>query len=403
MKLPGNIKDIILFTLAIGILLFSVLRTTGQMLNAGRVETNTPTLVFSYWWQDMDEILDIIKDNFQELYPDIRINLDYRPYDELRVGDFDENTWDIVALDPKWIPDFVSQEKIEDEEFPLLRFFHPLFYNIEILRDAGFNRPPRTRTEFLAQTRAITNTSVGLYGIAFALGNENFRGIHRDIYSWIWEGGMLLDDFELPVQSNRISTETRYLIDTLEFLVLLQDEGILFPGTFSLGEDEKRKAFLEGKIAFMISSAEDIEFFRQELGTANFDYTAIPVPDLYSGRPIFGSGGWNLAIARKSEFKDEARIFINYLMEQSQLLAEGWAILENGNFNYPMDNYPRDQFYSKAWELYINGDLVQETSRNSDHDRLRDRIFRNELIELFNGRISSIEAAGRIQSRLYNL
>ena len=387
-------KDLILFSLAIAFLVFSLFRVWGQWRHSANIEKNIPTLVFSYWWEDKNEILERIKNEFQELYPGIKISLDFRPYEDLRGGGKGE-PWDIIALDQLWVPLFLDQEWIENDEFPLLNFFHPLFYNIDILRNAGFSRPPRTRTEFLAQLRAAANPAAGRYGIALALEPDNVRGIYRDVYSWLWAGGLLLEDLETPVQANRVSAETRALIETLEFLALLQNEGILFPGPLSLGEHEKRRAFLEGRIAFMIGSAEDMEILRQELGEGRFDYTAIPAPDAYTGKPIFGSGVWSLAIAKESEHKEEAHRFIAFLLENSSLFAEGWAIPGNGNHMQPSD-----PFYSKAWEFYVNGDLIKELPMNGQEEFSREAIFREEIINLFQGGISAAEAAGAIQRRM---
>jgi ABC-type glycerol-3-phosphate transport system substrate-binding protein len=151
-----------------------------------------------------------------------------------------------------------------------------------------------------------------------------------------------------------------------------------------MDENEKREAFLNGRTAFMIGSAEDMELLKSGLGEA-LDYTAIPVPDNYQGRPIFGSSGWNLAINRISALKEDSRRFIEFLAEHSPLLAHGWAIPENNN---PI--FSPDPFYSKAQELYISGNLIQDFSRPVAID------FSEELMNLLEGRISAAEAVQRL-------
>jgi ABC-type glycerol-3-phosphate transport system substrate-binding protein len=395
-------KDIVFLALALVIVTLSLFKLPGRDQKSIKAK-EVPVLVFTHWWEGKDAILENLKNEFRELHPDIEIRFEFRPYDELRKALRAESAReaiaaDIVAMDPLWFPEFKVQEKIEAEEFALLNFFHPLFYNIDILKRAGFSRPPKTWSEFLTQVRAVSAPEVGRYGMALALGPDNFRGLYRDIYSWLWAGGIRLADLQKPPPNNRTPAEVRFLTEVLAFLSSLHREKTLFPKTFSLGEEEKRTAFLEGSLAFMIGSAEDIENLRRAMGEGSVGYTSIPVPDTYSGKPIFGSGGWSLAITRESTYKDEARGFIQFFIEQSSRLAEGWAIPEHGNHNEP-----HDSFYSKAWELYITGDLIREFSgikRDELEINSLDTIFREELINLFEGKTGAPDAAGKIYNRL---
>ena len=103
---------------------------------------------------------------------------------------------------------------------------------------------------------------------------------------------------------------------------------------------------MEGRTAFMIGSAEEMETLRASMG-ANLDYTAIPAPDNYSGRPFLYSGSWVLAIPGDAPNREEALSFVSFLLERGSVLAGGWAITENGNYSAAQDG-----FYSKAGELY---------------------------------------------------
>jgi ABC-type glycerol-3-phosphate transport system substrate-binding protein len=180
----------------------------------------------------------------------------------------------------------------------------------------------------------------------------------------------------------------------MEFFATLHHENLLLPGLFTLDENEKRAAFLEGRTAFMIGSAEDMELLRAGLGAA-LDYTAVPVPDNYPGKPLFGRGGWDLAINRGS-LKEEAKLFISFLMEHSPSLAYGWAVPENYN-----SMIPSDLFYAKAQELYISGNLVQDFFDIKPHDL--DNAIREEIIKLFISGASPADVvqaiSGAIQAR----
>jgi ABC-type glycerol-3-phosphate transport system substrate-binding protein len=387
-------KDIVLLVLAILVLVFSLIRMNGN--NAGAAITvPAPALVFLHSWEGREEILSSLKEKFELQYPEIKVLLVYKPYDEIRKALFDNSgnvigtaviQGDIIAVDPLWISDLVKAGKIELEKFTVLSFFYPFFYNTEILIQAGFSGPPKTRTEFLTQARAIITLKTGEYPIAFALEVQNIAP-YRDIYSWIWAAGIM---FESGTQNSGslLPAETATLRQALDFFAALHNENLLFPGSFSMDENEKREAFLKGRTAFMIGSAEDMELLRTGLGNA-LDYTAIPVPDNYTGRPLFGRGGWDLAINRNSSQKKEAMQFISFLLEHSLVLAHGWAIPENYN-----PAIPSDYFYSKAQELYISGDLVQDFSKQRPRDL--DIVFRDELMKLFEGKTSAADAVQAI-------
>jgi ABC-type glycerol-3-phosphate transport system substrate-binding protein len=384
-------KDIVLLILAVVVLVFSLARLT---LNKSTAEaTVPPALVFVHNWESREGIIRNLINEFELQYPETKISAVYKPYYEIRESFFSNPEsvveGDVIAIDPLWISELVKEEKIEPEDYPILRFFYPLFYNIEILKQAGFSGPPKTRNEFLTQARAVNNPGAGIHAIAFALGDADNGNPYRDIYSWIWAEGIVFpnpESYQSATQNpgGLSAVQTAALRETLKFFATLYDEKLLAPETFSMDENEKRETFLNGKTAFLIGSAVDMELLKSRLGNA-LDYTAIPVPDNYQGRPIFDSSGWNLAINRNSTLKEESLRFITFLMEHSPLLAHGWAIPENDN---PM--FTSDPFYSKAQELYISGNLIQ------DFYGPKGIAFREELINLVEGRIGPAEAVQRL-------
>jgi multiple sugar transport system substrate-binding protein len=401
-------KDIILLVVAVAVLVFSLVRLTGGKTAA---EVISPALVFVHNWESREEIILSLIDDFKLQYPEIEIFAVYKPYNEIRLSLFsnsdsaiedDSIEGDIIAIDPLWIPELVKKEKIEPEEFPILRFFYPLFYNIEILKQAGFSGPPKTRSEFLAQARAVNK--LGMHAVAFALGDTGGQNPYWDIYSWIWAAGIVFPNPQNGEYTRNpgglTSAQTNVIRETLDFFCTLYNEKLLFPGTFSMNENEKMEAFLNGRTAFMIGSAEDMELLKSGLGDA-LDYTAIPVPDNYQGRPVFGSSGWNLAINRNSALKEDSRLFIDFLAEHSPLLAYEWAIPENNN---PM--FTPDPFYAKAQELYISGNLIRDFSGPQTGPQAgpqagpqvgpRATDFGEELLNLLEGRISAAEAVQRL-------
>ena len=387
-------RDILLVILAMAAALFTLVKL--QIIGPNGAEKkpgiHTITLTFSCFWENREDALEKLINEYQELHRGIRINLNHLPYETFRSGLQNEmpetaaasapaagsiTACDIIALDQRWVTELQERGIIEPETYPLLRFFYPLFYNTGILLNSGINHPPKTRGEFLDQAKKISGN--GVYAAAMALGENNGQGLLRDVYPWIWAAG-----------SGSLSAQP--LKEALDFILILHNENLLLPGTLSLDERQKAKAFLDGRIAFMIGSAEDMESAKTALGDS-FGYTTIPAPDNYQGKPYFGAGSWILGIPAQSKYREEALSFINYLMENNNCLAEGWAIPKNGN-----PGMGQDLFYSKAAELYIGAELVDGFA--GIDMKKADAVFYDAVRNLLTGNMTSEEAAGHIMQKL---
>jgi multiple sugar transport system substrate-binding protein len=350
--------DHILLILALLVLLAGLFRLGGKKAIAA---VTAPTLVFTQWWQDEieKEALESLVAEFEALHPEIRIELRRLPYEEFRLRLFAPpaagaaaveasgagELGDVLALDPLWGAGLEDREILASPETPILGFFCPLFYNIEILKAAGFSRPPKTRNEFLSCVRKVTDPNAGVYGIAMALGPGNYRGIYRDIYSWRWASS--------PEKTG----------ETLEFLAALGRENLIYPGFLETGEEKKREAFVNGGAAFIIAPVQDTEIFRRLMGDEAFGFTSIPTPESHSGKPAFGAFGWGLGISRQSRYKEEAGVFVSFLAERGSFLAERLHAVPGAGSNPSPEVQSRiqaDPFYSKAWDLYIAGDFIRD-------------------------------------------
>jgi len=379
--------NVLLLILAFAVLVFSFFRFL-IFPAAGSAEIpgfHTSSLVIECYWEGRDETLNSLVKEYENQHGNIKISLNIMPYKSL-LQNMHDNAFpacDIIAADRQDIAELQNLKIIDNETYPVLNFFYLLFYNTDILEKAGFNRPPKTRGEFLSQARAIAGTGAGsqsgtesqsgIYAAALSLDKNDPRGL-PDFFSWVWAGGI-----DKPSLAR--------LKDALEFLAVLKNENLLVPDIFTLDEDAKLRAFLESKAAFMIGSAEEMELVKS--GAANtFGYTAIPAPDNYSGRPYFASGDWSLAITAETKHREEALAFISFLKERGSVIAGGWAVPDNGN-----PGIVQDPFYSKATELYIGGQLVPDDYGTDDD-------IYDALKNFLNGGISSDEAAKIILGRL---
>ncbi|AEF85417.1 putative substrate binding protein [Treponema primitia ZAS-2] len=418
MKLTENTKKFDRLLLILGLVVLVVgflfaLSSKGITLQKDKV------LVFTQWWDDELEegTLPSLIAEFEAQHPDITIKLDNRSYEEirdaLRTGEDSALNANIIGLDPLWFDDLIRREVLEpldgyskpeensvtpDTEngyekygLPLISFISPLFYNIELLRDAGFDRPPKSRAELLACARAVTDKASGKYGLALALGSENPLGIYRDIFSWIWASGPSL------IREGKPDFSAPGITGAMVFLKQLREEELLLPGTFTMTETEKREDFIRGRTAMMIGSVADIYTLQERMGETSFGITVIPGESPLGGKPIMGLTSWYLGIPRGSARKDEAWAFLSYLQERGSFIAEK-AHAVPGSRNSVIDFNTRDPLFAKAYDMYAAGETVQEFAGVSGVDEL-EAIVRDQVYALFEKDQSPEETAKGIQRR----
>ena len=376
--------DLLLFVLALGVLIAIPVKRTGGKVT---VQTTPPSIVFTQWWQDnLDKktLLDLAGE-FESLHNDIKIIIKDRAYEDLWNDLFNpgENNFpgDVLALDPLWVPDLLKREMIEQcDETPLLSFINVLYYNVEILKEAGFTRPPKNRGEFTNYLMAICAKDKSREG--FFLDSNNSRGIYDDVFPWIWSAGAQL------IKDGKPSVNSRQVVESLSFLASLDKEDLIFFGGKNVN---KLEYFISGRVAFMIAPSSDIAIVRECMGEEAFGISSIPSPVNYAGKAFFASMGWTAGVNSSSVHKEEAQLFLEFLAEKAASLSEKvHAISGNG---FPPS--AQDPFYSKVWDIVIAAEEAHDFSGLPWTEL--EEIFNENLSALFAEKITPVEAANEIQ------
>ena len=363
------------------------------------LSVETPSIVFTQWWEsDLDkDTLRLLAEEFEDLH-EIKVTINYRPYDDLRRDLFDspEDTppaanfvGDVVALDPLWVPELLEMGSIEDTDSTLFSFIDVLYYNVGILKNAGFSRPPKNRSEFIDYARTLAGRKDILpgYVLGFALSENSSRGIYDDVFPWIWAAGVQLIRDGSPV------VNSRQVIEGLSFIATLNNERLIAPDAFRADAARKLEHFISGEVAFMVAPTVYIARVKDRMGEDAFGVTSVPAPDNYFGRPLFATAGWAFGVHSGAKRKEEARLFADFLAGKSSAFPEQTGAVP-GNGAPPT----RDPFYSKVWDIAISGDSARDfaglpwTALES--------IFREGLVSLFAGGASPAEAAAAIQEKL---
>jgi multiple sugar transport system substrate-binding protein len=311
----------------------------------------------------------------------------------------------LIALNP-----YMRTETGDElRAIPLVSFMDLLFYNINMLQAAGFDRPPRTQAEFLACARAVAGSQSGtpqggatpeVYGAALGLGPEDPLGPRRDVFSWIWAAG---GDLRSGSGGGRPYFGDKTAVETVAFLEELNREGALAPGTFVKTGADRIDEFAGGKFAMMIASSREIQPLRKLMGAAAFGVTA--VPGSAAGKNRAGLSGIYAGISVKCGRQDEAWAFLSFLAKKGPVLAAALEAVP-GSFSgvfpgasaVPGDYIQQDPLYSKAWDIFEASEIVRSFSGNSGGEEF-ERAVREELRVCFARNRDAAGTVSAIQKR----
>jgi multiple sugar transport system substrate-binding protein len=330
--------------------------------------------------------------DFKNRHPDFWITLLSVGGEKNREPDilfFDEVEFNALAADGTLLPFdsfFDNEDGGQIPAVPLVSFMDLLFYNIELLQAAGFDRPPKTRDEYLEYMRAIS-PSVG--GVPNGAGLQKLS-MSRDVFSWIWAGG---GDFWTDPNSAPVINTARFINDFNFFEKLYRVEA-------NMTGEQAVEGFAQGKIAMIIASSRNIPVFREKMGDDAFGITTIPGAGTVGKYNVCLTGIF-AGINKNCPSPGAAMVFLEFLAEQSPLLcAQLKAVpghvreLIGENKNYLKE----DPLYAKAWDIYESSAVVRGFWGFHGAREYEDAVREELGVFLKNGG-GSREAANAIQRR----
>jgi ABC-type glycerol-3-phosphate transport system substrate-binding protein len=427
--------DITIICAALAVLALAIFFYPVKKINFKRT-----TLVFSQWLNDdLDgKVLDKIVYEFEKSHPGVSIVLENRTYRNLKndcAGYLDamrnalssgnegkKNTHkfpDIVTVDPLWFDDsekhilFANQNGGEMRESaatnevytkPLYSYFNTLFYNIGILEDAGFDRPPKTRGEFAEVCLKLKEKNI--YGLSVS---GNF---FTDIFPWIWSesGTKMLQT--INNEKDRFDFSEKTVIASIDFFNKLNRQNILGRPPFIKDDDEKIKNFIAGKTAMITAPSKLIKKLETQRNM-RFGITNIPYPENYSGRPVFNMNCVHTAVLSSSRQREAAFEFVEFLGAANAVLAASagaipedpaasmfdgaWAEEQPGG---GQDSGPLQAVYAKAQSMIESAEGVDDWKIFSASASL-DSIAAEEMNSMFRQTQGAADTAETIKKR-YN-
>ena len=367
-----------------------------------KVEAKKVNLSLSPRFEELfgSEMMETLLAEFKERYPDLRLQITGSSPDtlSLQITDispdiliFDEGEFNVLAAEGLLAKFDMYEEEpppsvTDQSAVPLVSFMDMLFYNIDILSAAGFDRPPKTRDEFTACAAAVSG---GNAGAALSLSSADRQALSRDIFSWIWAAGGNIDPAEI---SNRA------VIADINFFGALNRNKVLAPRVFDTTGDQRLEEFADGRIAMMIASTSAIPFLRERMGDGAFGITTVPS----SG----GGGKYSVCLSRiyaglnaNCEHPEEARSFLTFLAEKSPLFCAELKAVPGKVSDLIPDDYVRDDtFYSKAWDIFEASQIVQGFSGKPGAQEY-ESAFLEELRVYFETERTAQDTAAAIERR----
>ena len=367
------------------------------------------------------DTMDTLIAEFEERNPLIRIYLSKKTSDTPEPNSADKgnmaetalgpNTPDIVFLDDSRLCALIRDEGLlplnvftqnPDNAgqwvIPLSLSMDLLFYNIDILSAAGFDRPPKTREEFLKYAQVVKAGSGAVYGTALGLHADDPLAIHREIFSWLWASGFSVIQDGIP------GFEKRALADLIVHLSQVNQTGQPAETPFDKTGSQQFHEFARGKLAMIIAPAQAISLLREM--PVNFEFGVTHIPGMpVQGISSLGLSGLYAGISASCAYPDEAWLFLSFIEENIPAIAakikavpgrlQGLLPSVKGfSGDYPNE----DPLYQKAWDIFESSGLAETFSGYPLAAEL-EQIIREELFKVFSGYISPANAAEAIQKR----
>lgn len=380
--------------------------TVGCMSSKDRSETSTQqasqtnkqssdsgdTMQLTWWLQDgrddVNAILEEIKNDFENANPNVKINVVKTPdkdiFERLSIAANTKQFPDIQQGSFFWPLSYAYKGLIlpmddiidkDDFEAGLLdnvsvngkAYIYPngalpiglnvnldLFASKNALHLLPKNMEPWTTEQFLKAAKAVTDSSKQTYGYSLYAGDQNGDQAHHVM---IWAFGA--KSFE----GKKAVLNSPQGIEGLEFLVKLIDEGVVPPGAAGLKTNDVRNDLYNtgrmgmtfGNLGHMLATE---TAFKSGLKPFKQDLIPFPTKDGKTSNTVlfgFGTWVWNTEDEKKIEMSKKFVQFLNSKENMAKLTKAPSNLITRKSL---MSNYPEGSLQSKSFKLMQNaGDV----------------------------------------------
>ena len=212
------------------------------------------------------------------------------------------------AFVDRFIPTFLTPSIMDDQTFglPVAASARAMYYNQDLLDQAGIDGPPETWAELAEAAAAISALGDDIYGYGIQ-GNE----VETDVYFYyaFWShGGNLID----ADGTSGLDTEAAYQAAALYRDLI--DSGVTQPGVTSYTREDVQNLFKQGRVGMMITAPFLSTQIRDEAPDLNYGVAAIPAGPA-GDRGTYGVTD-SIIMFANTEVADTAWAFLDLLFTQ---------------------------------------------------------------------------------------
>lgn len=281
-------------------------------------------------------------DAFTAANPDIKLNLEFVPYEGLRdktlLAQGSGSGYDVVLFDVIWPAEFATNgilldvsDRVTAEQkagvlpgawttveyqgkqygLPWILDTKYMFYNKEMLEKAGIAAPPKTWAELGAQAQIIKDKGLAEFPIVWSWAQA--EAVICDYTTLLSAfGGSFLD------ADGKANFETGGGLAALEYMKTSMDSGLTNPNSKEYLEEDVRRVFSNGEAAFALNwtymynlaNGGDDSAVKGKVGVA-------PAPGVEGVSEVSAmNGSMGLGITTTSTHPDEAWKFIEFMTSQ---------------------------------------------------------------------------------------
>ncbi len=173
-----------------------------------------------------------------------------------------------------------------------------LLCNMDMLRAAGYNEPPKTWEELMEVAAATTDPSKGVYGFAMsAISNE--EGTFQ-LIPWLYAAGAKISNLDSPEA-----------VEALSFLATMVEKGYMSKEVINWGQGDAYNAFIGGRAAMLESGTWQIATLDRDKVHESFEYkyALLPMGKKYASV----IGGENFGITTACKAKEACIEFLKFM------------------------------------------------------------------------------------------
>jgi len=304
---------------------------------SGKEVVTLKSLFMSQAGYSEDDIRNITN-SFMEANPNIKVDLTFVAYENLHdkivtSASAGSGGYDTILIDTVWpaefasagflldITDKVSKEMTDDiwpaalkavtwEDklvgMPWLNDVEYFYYNEKMIKQAGFDAPPKTWTELIEQSKVLKEKGIAEYPFIDEWAQEEALTAQYTQYLYAFGGEFFDKDFN-PLFNKGGG------LKALEFMVNNTKAGYINPASIESSWEACRNVFSQGKSAFCLN-------FTYMWGLVNNPDESKIVGDAKlalmpgeSATSVTLNGGMGLGIFSKTKYPDEAWEYVKYL------------------------------------------------------------------------------------------